>query len=49
MAKKIQAHNMEQVLYVPVGQYALPQARRATLTDMLPSPVPVFWNVKKAE
>ncbi len=49
VAKKIQAHNMEQVLYVPVGQYALPQARRATLTDMLPSPVPVFWNVKKAE
>jgi peptide/nickel transport system substrate-binding protein len=47
IAKQIQMHNMEQVLYVPVGQYALPQARRANITDMLPSPVPVFWNVKK--
>ena len=49
VAKQIQAHNMEQVLYIPVGQYALPQARRANITDMLPSPVPVFWNVKKGE
>jgi len=47
VAKKIQAHNMEQVLYIPVGQYALPQARRSNIVDMLPSPVPVFWNVKK--
>jgi peptide/nickel transport system substrate-binding protein len=49
VATEIQAHNMEQVLYIPVGQYALPQARRANIVDMLPSPVPVFWNVKKEE
>lgn len=47
VAIAIQTHNMEQVLYVPIGQYSLPQARRANITDMLPSPVPVFWNVKK--
>lgn len=47
IAKDIQAHNMEQVLYIPLGQYVSPQARRANITDMIPSPVPVFWNVKK--
>lgn len=38
---------MEQVLYIPLGQYVSPQARRANITDMIPAPVPVFWNVKK--
>ena len=47
VAKDIQAHNMEQVLYIPLGQYVSPQARRANITDMIPAPVPVFWNVKK--
>jgi peptide/nickel transport system substrate-binding protein len=49
VAKKIQAHTLEQVIYVPLGQYLMPQARRANLTGMIPSPVPVFWNVEKAE
>jgi len=49
IAVAIQAHTLEQVLYIPVGQYALPQARRANIVDMLPSPVPVFWNVKKED
>ena len=49
VGEKIQAHSIETVLEVPLGQYTLPQARRAAITDMLPSPVPVFWNLKKAE
>ncbi|MFU8865827.1 MAG: ABC transporter substrate-binding protein [Rhodobacterales bacterium] len=47
IAQRIQAHNMEEVLYIPLGQYVGPQARRANIVDMLASPVPVFWNVKK--
>ncbi|MFT4014211.1 MAG: ABC transporter substrate-binding protein [Paracoccus sp. (in: a-proteobacteria)] len=49
VGEKIQAHAIETVLEVPLGQYSLPQARRTTITDMIPSPVPVFWNLKKAE
>lgn len=46
---KIQAHAMEFVSYVPLGEYNFPQARRAVVTDMAPTPVPVFWSLKKAE
>ncbi|HEU4987710.1 MAG TPA: ABC transporter substrate-binding protein [Rhizobiaceae bacterium] len=49
VAKKIQAYTLENVIYVPLGQYVPPQARRNTITGMLPSPVPVFWNVDKTE
>lgn len=49
VAVKIQKHTLDNVLYIPLGQYASPQARSNKLTDMLPSPVPVFWNVKKAD
>ncbi|MFC4626130.1 ABC transporter substrate-binding protein [Daeguia caeni] len=47
--EKIQAHALENVLYIPLGEYNPPQARRANVVDMLGSPVPVFWNVKKVE
>lgn len=49
IASRIQAHTLEHVLYVPLGQYDSPQARRNNIVDMLPSPVPVFWNVDKTE
>ncbi|MFH5773842.1 ABC transporter substrate-binding protein [Paracoccus sp. NGMCC 1.201697] len=49
VGEKIQTHAIQTVLEVPLGQYTLPQARRTTITEMLPSPVPVFWNLKKAE
>ncbi|RJL12563.1 ABC transporter substrate-binding protein [Paracoccus siganidrum] len=49
VAEKIQAHTLENVLLVPLGQYTLPQARRTAITDMIDSPVPVFWNMQKAE
>ncbi len=47
VSKRIQAHNMEEVLYIPLGQYVGPQARRTNIVDMLATPVPVFWNVNK--
>jgi len=46
VALAIQAHVLEQVTYVPLGQYSIPQGRRDTLQGMLPAPVPVFWNVE---
>ncbi|MGP9806252.1 ABC transporter substrate-binding protein [Paracoccus sp. NSM] len=49
VAARIQDHVMDNVLLVPLGQYTLPQARRTTITDMIDSPVPVFWGINKAE
>ncbi|WP_425248610.1 ABC transporter substrate-binding protein [Chelativorans salis] len=49
VASKIQKHTLENVLYIPLGQYASPQARSNKLTGMIPSPVPVFWNIEKAD
>lgn len=47
VAERIQAHAIDNVLLIPLGQYSLPQARRANIVNMIASPVPVFWNVEK--
>ncbi|PTW59850.1 peptide/nickel transport system substrate-binding protein [Breoghania corrubedonensis] len=49
VAHKIQAHAMDVVNYIPLGQFLSPQARSNKLTDMIQSPVPVFWQIKKAD
>nr|WP_036487073.1 ABC transporter substrate-binding protein [Nitratireductor basaltis] len=49
VAAKIQAHNMDEVLYIPLGQYIMPQARSTKLTGLIESPVPVFWSVDKEQ
>ena len=49
VAVRIQKHVLENVIYIPLGQYAAPQARSKKLTGMIPSPVPVFWNIEKAD
>lgn len=49
VAVEIQKHTLENVLYVPLGQYIMPQARSNKLTGMIASPVPVFWNIEKAD
>ncbi|MDO5613902.1 MAG: ABC transporter substrate-binding protein [Paracoccus sp. (in: a-proteobacteria)] len=49
VAGRIQSHVLDNVLLIPLGQYTLPQARRDTITDMLPTPVPVFWNIQKSQ
>ena len=48
-AHEIQAHAMDVVNYIPLGQFLSPQARSNKLTDMIQSPVPVFWGIKKAD
>ncbi|MGJ8544758.1 MAG: ABC transporter substrate-binding protein [Sulfitobacter sp.] len=47
VAVKIQEHVMDNVNYVMMGEYIIPQARRNTIQNMIPSPVPVFWNMTK--
>ncbi|MAA98447.1 MAG: ABC transporter substrate-binding protein [Stappia sp.] len=49
VAKKIQAHTLDNVLYIPLGQYLTPQARSNKLVDMIQSPVPVFWGIDKED
>ncbi|MDO5528669.1 MAG: ABC transporter substrate-binding protein [Paracoccus sp. (in: a-proteobacteria)] len=49
VAERVQEHVIDNVLMIPMGQYTLPQGRRDTITDMLPTPVPVFWNVQKSD
>jgi peptide/nickel transport system substrate-binding protein len=48
VAVRIQEHTLDHVLYIPLGQYDAPQARRNNIVDMIPAPVPVFWNIDKA-
>lgn len=48
IAVDIQAHVMDNVNYIMMGEYLIPQARRNTIENMIPSPVPVFWNITKA-
>lgn len=49
VAAEIQAHALDNGLLIPLGQYTLPQARRTTITDMIDSPVPVFWGMQKTQ
>lgn len=48
VAVKIQEHVMDNVNYIMLGEYLTPQARRTTIDNIVPSPVPVFWNMTKA-
>src|SRR5690606_3942815 len=49
VAVKIQEHVMDNVNYIMLGEYLTPQARRTTIDNIVPSPVPVFWNMTKSE
>jgi peptide/nickel transport system substrate-binding protein len=49
VSERIQAHAMDFVTYVPLGQYQEVQARRSNIVDMIPAPVPVFWQIDKSE
>ena len=48
IATRIQEHVMDNVNYLMMGEYIIPQARRSNIENMIPSPVPVFWNMTKA-
>ncbi|QCI65880.1 ABC transporter substrate-binding protein [Phreatobacter stygius] len=47
LADQIQAIMYEQAPGIPWGQFAQPAAHRANLRNLIPSAIPVFWNVEK--
>lgn len=49
IAADIQAHAYDVVNYVPLGQFRTASAWRSTLDGVIRAPVPVFWNMQKAE
>lgn len=49
IAKRIQIHAMDNVSYLPLGQFFSPHARSTKLENMVMSPVQVFWGVTKTE
>ena len=48
IAKRIQAHALGEVTYIPLGEYQQVQARSDRITGVIPSPNPVFWGVAKS-
>ena len=44
----IQLEAFKAVPYIPLGQFFQPVATRDTITGLLDSPFPIFWNVRKA-
>ena len=49
IAVKIQEHVMDNVNYIHLGEYTMPQARQNAIQNIIPSPVPVFWNMTKGD
>ena len=48
LAEEVQKVVIEEGVMVPLGQFYVPSAYRSSLTGVLDSPVPYFWNVKKS-
>ena len=47
---KIQQEVYDQVIYIPLGQYRVANARPKSLSGVLDGrAVPVFWNIDKSE
>jgi len=50
IAAQVQARALEQVAYLPLGEYQIPSVWRTSLTGVLPgAATPVFWNIDKKE
>jgi len=48
-AAAVHQRAMEQVIYVPLGSYKAPAAMSKKLTGLVKAPVPLFWNLSKAD
>ncbi|NTA13977.1 ABC transporter substrate-binding protein [Agrobacterium tumefaciens] len=48
-ATELQVHAMDEVNYVPLGQFNTPSVWRNELSGLLVSPIPIFWNIEKTE
>ena len=50
IAAEVQARALEQVAYLPLGEYQIPSVWRTSLTGVLPgAATPVFWNIDKKD
>ena len=49
IAKQVQKRVLDNVILIPLGNYSYVQARSTKLVDMLPTAVPVFWNLDIAD
>lgn len=47
IAEQLQVYAYEQVIYIPLGQFYRQTAWRTSLTGVIDSPIPIFWNVSK--
>lgn len=47
IARALQAVALEEVPFVPTGQWRVPAAFRSSLSGVLRGSRPVFWNVRK--
>jgi len=48
-AANVHKRAMENVIYIPLGSYKIPTATRKTVSGLVKSPAPVFWNIKLAK
>jgi peptide/nickel transport system substrate-binding protein len=48
ICRDIQRQALEDVTYVPIGQYYQPVAFKKTLSASMLRAFPIFWNVKRA-
>jgi peptide/nickel transport system substrate-binding protein len=50
IAADIQKEVLDEVIYIPLGQYFAPSAWRKSLSGVLDGPAtPIFWNIDKSE
>ena len=47
LAEQIQRRGFETVPEIPLGQVTMPTAFRANVTDIVKTPYPGFWGLKK--
>jgi len=48
IAARIQKLAIDEVMVVPLGQFRIPSAYSATLSNVMASPVAIFWHIKKS-
>ena len=47
ICEDIQDYAFEQVPFIPIAQWFYPTAFRTNITDIVKSPTPLHWNLKK--
>ena len=47
IAAEMQTNALADVIYIPLGRYALPAAWRANVSGILKMNLPIMWNISK--